>query len=226
MSKVKNKKNDDKNLAVGEVISSTEQFIEKNQKIILILIASIFIIIGGYFAYAKLYAEPRENNATSELFPAEQYYKNDDFDKALKGDGKFLGLIDFIDKYDNTKSGNLAKFYIGTIYLSKGEYQKAIDYLKKFKSKDLFLSSQKNSLIGDAYMEIDQIDNGIKYYNKSLSNENDLTTPFNLFKLGLAYELKKENSKALECYKKIKKEFPNSSEYRDIEKYIVRLENL
>lgn len=226
MSTEKNTKQNEKNLGVGEVITNTENFIEKNQRIILIVIAAIFVIIGGYFAYVKLYAEPREKNALGELFGAEQYYKNDDFEKALKGDGKFIGLIDFIDKYGNTKSGNLAKFYAGTIYLNKGEYQNAIDYLEDFKSKDAFLSTQKFSLLGDANIELNQIDKAIKNYNKSLDNANDLTTPFNLFKLGLAYELNKDNKKALECYKRIKKEFPNSYEYRDIEKYIVRIENL
>jgi hypothetical protein len=38
--------------------------------------------------------------------------------------------------------------------------------------------------------------------------------------------MQKNNAEALNCYKRIKKEFPASQEYRDIEKYISRLENL
>jgi uncharacterized protein YktA (UPF0223 family) len=44
--------------------------------------------------------------------------------------------------------------------------------------------------------------------------------------LGVAYEMKKDNKKALETYKKIKSDFPSSMEAREIDKYISRLENL
>ncbi|MBP1630763.1 MAG: Tetratricopeptide repeat-containing protein [Bacteroidetes bacterium] len=215
-----------KDLAVGEVITNAEHFIEKNQKIILIVIAAIVLVIGGYFGYKKLYAEPREATAAAELFAAEQYFKNDDMEKALKGDGKNLGLVAFIDKYGSTKSGNLANFYAGCAYMSKGEFQKAIDFLEDFNAEDAFLGNQSKSLIGDCYMELNKVDDAINSYNKALENPNDMTTPFNLYKLGLAYEVKKDNAKALEAYKKIKTDFPNSAEAREIEKYIVRLENL
>ena len=53
-----------------------------------------------------------------------------------------------------------------------------------------------------------------------------MTTPFVLLKLGQVYEMQKNYNEALNCYKRIKTEFPASQEYRDIEKYISRLENL
>jgi tetratricopeptide (TPR) repeat protein len=215
-----------KNLAVVDVISKSEQFIEKNQKIILIVIAAILILVGGYFGYKKFYAEPRQETASSEMFAAEQYFKNDDLDKALNGDGKHLGFIAIIDKYGSTKSGNLANFYAGSAYLSKGEYQKAINYLEDFSSKDVFLSTQAKAMIGDCYMELNKTNDAIKFYEKALSNTNDMTTPFVLFKLGLAYEISKDNKKALESYKRIKTEFPTSMEAREIDKYITRIENL
>ncbi len=215
-----------KNLAVVEVISKSEQFIEKNQKIILIVIAAILILVGGYFGYKKLYAEPRQETAASEMFAAEQYFKNEDMDKALNGDGKHLGFLAIIDKYGSTKSGKLANFYAGSAYLTKGEYNKAIDYLEDFKVKDVFLSSQAKAMIGDCYMELNKTNDAIKYYEKAIVDANDMTTPFVLLKLGLAYEISKDNKKALESYKRIKTEFPASTEGREIDKYITRLENL
>lgn len=226
MSTEQRPKTEQKNLAVGAVISKSELFIERNQKIILIVIVAILVLVGGFFGYKKLILEPKEVTASAEMFAAEQYFKNDDMDKALKGDGKHLGFLAIIDKYGNTKSGNLANFYTGSAYLSKGEFQKAIEYLEDYDSKDIFLGNQAKSMIGDCYMELNKIDDAIKNYNKALDNPNDMTTPFVLFKLGLAYEVKKDNKKALESYKKIKTDFPASSEARDIEKYIVRIENL
>lgn len=215
-----------KNLAVVEAISKSEQFIEKNQKIILIVIVAILVLIGGFFGYMKLIAEPRQEAASTEMFAAEQFFKNDEMDKALNGEGKHLGFLAIIDKYGSTKSGKLANFYAGSAYLSKGEFQKAIDYLEDFKSKDVFLSSGAKAMIGDCYLELNKIDDAIKNYEKAITTSNEMTTPFVLFKLGVAYEIKKDNKKALETYKKIKSDFPSSMEAREIDKYISRLENL
>jgi len=215
-----------KNLAVGEAISKSEQFIEKNQKIILIVIVAILVLIGGFFGYMKLIAEPRQEAASTEMFAAEQFFKNDEMDKALNGEGKHLGFLAIIDKYPHTKSGKLANFYAGSAYLSKGEFQKAIDYLEDFKSKDVFLSSGAKAMIGDCYLELNKTDDAIKNYEKAIATSNEMTTPFVLFKLGVAYEMKKDNKKALETYKKIKSDFPSSMEAREIDKYISRLENL
>lgn len=226
MSTEQKHKAESKNLAVGDVISKSELFIEKNQKIIMIAVIAILVVIGGFFGYKKFILEPKEVTASAEMFAAEQYFKNDNMDKALNGDGKHLGFIAIIDKYGNTKSGNLANFYAGSAYLTKGEFQKAIEYLEDYKSKDAFLGNQAKAMVGDCYMELNKIDDAIKSYNNALGNPNDMTTPFILYKLGLAYEVKKDNKKALESYKRIKTEFPASSEARDIEKYIVRLENL
>ena len=44
-------------------------------------------------------------------------------------------------------------------------------------------------------------------------------------KTAFAYEQKKEYSAALDIYNKIKKDFPMSTEARDIEKYIGRAES-
>ena len=81
-------------------------------------------------------------------------------------------------------------------------------------------------MIGDCYLELNKIDDAIKNYEKAITTSNEMTTPFVLFKLGVAYEIKKDNKKALETYKKIKSDFPSSMEAREIDKYISRLENL
>jgi tetratricopeptide (TPR) repeat protein len=50
--------------------------------------------------------------------------------------------------------------------------------------------------------------------------KNEITTPIFSKKAGLVYEELKEYKKALECYETIQKEYPQSEEGRDIERYI------
>ena len=52
---------------------------------------------------------------------------------------------------------------------------------------------------------------------------NESTSPMMLLNAGRNYEADGNSSKALSLYKKIKDQYPNSSEARDIEKYIGRV---
>ena len=80
-------------------------------------------------------------------------------------------------------------------------------------------------LIGDCYMQLGDQDNAVSYYEKSTKkNPNEFTTPMFLQKLGLTYEIMGNNAKALETYKSLKKDFPNSNEAFEISKNIAYLE--
>lgn len=220
------KEQENSSLNVGEIVSNSEKFIEKNKKIITIVIAAIVLGIAAYFLYQSFVVEPREIKVQEELFAAQKYFEQEDFKKALEGDGKNAGLISIIEEYGSTKGGSLANYYAGNIYLRQGEFQKAIDYLSAYKGGDKIIALQTKALIGDAYVELGQLDKAISKYKEAAKSENVMTTPFVLLKLGQVYEMQKNYNEALNCYKRIKTEFPASQEYRDIEKYISRLENL
>lgn len=220
------KEQENSSLNVGEIVSNSEKFIEKNKKIITIVIAAIVLGIAAYFLYQSFVVEPRETKVQEELFAAQKYFEQEDFKKALEGDGKNAGLISIIEEYGSTKGGSLANYYAGNIYLRQGEFQKAIDYLSAYKGEDKIIALQTKALIGDAYVELGQLDKAISKYKEAAKSENVMTTPFVLLKLGQVYEMQKNYNEALNCYKRIKTEFHASQEDRDIEKYISRLENL
>lgn len=220
------KEQENSSLNVGEIVSNSEKFIEKNKKIITIIISVIVLGIAAYFLYQSYVVEPRETRVDEKSFAAQKYFEQEDFKKALEGDGKHAGLISLIEEYGSTKGGSLANLYAGNIYLRQGEYEKAIEHLSAYKGEDKIFPQQTKALIGDAYVELGQLDKAISYYKDAAKSNNVMTTPFILLKLGQVYEMQKNNAEALNCYKRIKTEFPASQEYREIEKYISRLENL
>lgn len=215
---------EDKNFQVGEVVSRTEQFLERNRKIIIVVVAVVVVAIAGFMAYKHLYVAPKEKRAQAELFAAQQYFQNEDFDKALNGDGRHPGVLSVADEYSSTKAGKLARYYAGVIYLNKGEFQKAIDYLSKFSPKDELMSAQSKALLGDAYAELNQMDKALSEYKAAAKVDNEMTAPFVLLKMGQIYEIQKNYKEALECYKTIKQNYPRSMEFREVEKYIARME--
>ena len=213
-------------VAFEGALSKTEKYIESNQKTLTIIISAIIIIVLAYFGYNKFYITPLEKEAKSQIFMAESYYQNDSIDKALYGDGNYLGFIDIIDEYGPTKSASLANYYAGLCFMRKGDFETAIHHLKKYKGDDMMVSSMAIGVIGDAYIELNDPEKAANYYLQAANNHvNDFLTPAFLLKAGWAYEELGKYDKALRNYKRIKNDFNKSYESRDIEKYIVRAKN-
>ncbi len=208
-----------------ETVSKIETWFLKNQKTITTVVLAVVIVVGGYFGYKFLYQAPREKAAQEELFFAQNYFEIDSLNLALNGDGAHYGMIDVIDNYGGTKAANLAHYYIGVIYLKQGQYQEAMDYLRKFKSDDLILTPMVLSLIGDCYAELGDMKEALSSYEKAVaSNENDMVTPMVLMKAAALCELENDYAKALKFYTRIRNDYTRSNEARDIDKYIAMME--
>lgn len=211
-------------LAVEEALSKTEVFIEKNQKILYIIIAVIAVIVLAIFGFKRLYIAPRDKEAKAQMFMAEKYFEKDSLRLALNGDGNYLGFLDIINDYKLTKTANLAHYYAGLSYLHLGEYEDALEHLQKFRGKDKVLSTMAIGAMGDVYMELGETEKATGYYRKAANHEpNAFTTPLFLMKAGMSYELQGNYTKALEMYERIRDEYNSSFEYRSIDKYIARV---
>ena len=80
-------------------------------------------------------------------------------------------------------------------------------------------------MLGDAYSELKDYSRAITFYKKAADkNKNTFTSPLFLKKLGLVYEEQKEFKSALDTYKKIKTDFPESVEAASVDAYIARAE--
>lgn len=219
--KVDTKKGDDRLHTVEEALSKTEAFIEKNQNIILIVVGVLIVVVLGFFGFRKYYLEPKEKEAQGQMFMAEMYFEQDSLSKALNGDGNYLGFLDIIDQYGLTKSADLATYYAGMSYLKLGDFNQAIDYLKDFGGNDKVAAPMATGAIGDAYMELDNVDKAISYYiDAANQSDNEVIAPMFLMKAGMACEIQGNYRKALEYYERIKKDYPRSFEGTQIDKFI------
>ncbi|MFO8087831.1 MAG: tetratricopeptide repeat protein [Bacteroidales bacterium] len=225
----KNKKKKDQGeenlVAVEEALSKTENFIEKNKNILLYTVIGIAVLVLAIMGYQRYILLPKEQNAHKEMFRAELYFQQDSFNLALNGDGSYLGFLDIMEEYKNTKSANLAHFYAGVSYLKLENYDKAIDYLKGFKSKDEMIKPMALGNLGNAYMEKGELEKALKHYEKAAeASDNEFTSAYHMLRAGMTYELMEKYDQALETYQSIEKEYPKSPFARDIKKYIARAE--
>ena len=225
MAKKRNK-TDDQFAQIEETLSKTEQYIEDNQKSLMIIVGAIVVIIALFIGYQKLYIAPMEKEAQADMFMAELYFQKDSFNLALNGDGQYLGFLDIADEYSSTKPGKLANYYAGLSYLNTGDFENAIEYLDDFSSDDIILSSLALGCIGDAYMELEDADNALSYYEDAASyTDNEFTTPRYMLKQAMIHESNGDYADALALYREIEADYKSSREGNGIEKYIARAEN-
>ncbi len=224
---VKNKKADsgDERLeVVEEALSRSEQFIEKNSKVITLAVLVVVVAVLGYLGITRYFIEPREKEAQRQMFQAERYFEQDSLSKALNGDGNNPGFLDIIADYSMTKTANLSRYYAGVSYLRLGDYTEAIKQLDKFKGRDNVVAAMALTAKADAMMELGQTAKAAGVYESAASKyDNELIAPMALMKAGRAYELAGNNKKALEMYEKLFKNYPNTNEGRLVEKFIARL---
>lgn len=203
-----------------------EAFVKKNSKIFGgILVVGILLIAG--ILYFQIDKQNKNKKAQAEMFQAVYYFEQDSTELALNGDGSNVGFLRIVDRYSGTDAANLAHFYIGSIYMSSGQFQKAIDHLKKFSAGDYFVQARAYSLLGDAYLELGNTKDAISSYKKAIDHkENKFFAPRYLNKLAIAYEEAGDFDNAIKTYTIIEDKYFESFEFTNARKHKARLEGL
>jgi len=218
-------KKDETILDIQGAYSKADHFLKNNRNGLYGVMGALVLVIGGLFAY-NFYVDSQNEEAAQLIWKAEYYFETDSLDKAINGDGNYMGFKYIADNYGSTKTGRLAEYYLGICYYQKGEFQAAIDHLENCKLEDEVVGAIAKGAIGDAYVELGKTQEGIEYFEKAVAHsKNNFTSPIYLLKAGLAYEKLGDYTKALETYNTIKDNYPNSVEGRDIDKYIAKAES-
>jgi tetratricopeptide (TPR) repeat protein len=211
---------------LDETASKTEDWVARNQKIIIGLVAGVAIFTVGYLAYQKFIATPKQDEAANEMFVAQQNFQkatdgvaSDSLYKlSLNGsEGKF-GFIKIADEYSGTDAGNLANYYAGMAYLNTGKYAEAIDFLSKFNSEDIVLNAMAKGAIGDAYSQQNKPKEALENYVKAAEvNKNDFTTPRFLLKAGKTALALGNKEEALKYFTDIKDNYDATPEAASVD---------
>jgi tetratricopeptide (TPR) repeat protein len=215
--------------ALDATANKTEAWVEKNQKVLIGVIAAFTVIAVGYFAYNKFIAEPKEDDATNEMFTAQQNFqkategvKSDSlYTLSLNGSEGKYGFIKIAEEYSGTKTGNLANYYAGVAYLNTGKFDKAIEFLEKFDSNDKILKPLSIGAIGDAHSQKNQPKEALKFYiEASEISKNEFTTPMFLLKAGKTALAMGNKVDAIIYFTSIKENYDTSAEAQGIDAFI------
>lgn len=124
------------------------------------------------------------------------------------------------------KSGNRAKAEMGIRLYNDGKYQEALEYLNDCSLDDEIAEAGVETLKGDCYVNLDQLDKALGAYKSAISeaDENPEIVPFVLIKMANIYRAQGNFEAEAKAYKEIIDEYPSytSSIRIDIRKYYER----
>ena len=217
-----------------EKTNNKEDFFLKFKKQIITGVVVILLVVAGAILYNVFVAGPREDKASTAIAKGEQYFNEEQFDKALNGDGAgYVGFVKIASDYSSTDAGNLANLYAGLSFYNLGKYTEAVTYLEKFSTKgDAMVSPTATAALANAYAQTGNVDKAINTLKKAADmadskaeDVNNSISPTFLLQAGKLLESQKKNDEALKIYQDIKKKYINSSlvQSSEIDKYIERV---
>ena len=225
VEKVEKVSKEDVLIDVAEVGKDAQHWLEVYQKPLIIGVAALALIIGGYFAWNS-YVAGNQKKAIASMWKAEQLFERDSFALALSNPGGgFDGFLDIAKKYSSTPAGETAHFYAGICYLNLGKFDEAITHLEDFSPNGTISPTMKYGALGDAYSEKKDYVKALKMYKEAANSGNveDLKA-FYLKRYGMLSENQNDASSALGAYQEIKTKYGMTTEARDIDKFIARAE--
>lgn len=205
------------------IVDRAKDFWGRSGKLVAAALGAVVLLVGGYFAYKAFVQAPKEKKAADAVFKAQDYYAKDSLDKALNGDAQFAGFEKIISQYGGTKSGELARYYAGSIYLKKGSFDKAINYLKDFSTDAPQVQARAYKLLGDAYAESGKHKDAADNYKKAGHHfeEDDAFSSEALFMAAYLYDrVLNDKPQAIELYKEIKQKFSQTQWSYEADKYL------
>ncbi len=209
--------------AVVEAVSKTDEFFEKNKKLIIGISVAILLIAAGSYCFYKFYWQETVEEAKTQMIAAERNFAAGNWDTALNGDGSDLGFAQIIEDY-GTKGGDAVYFYAGVCALQLKNYEDAVKYLDSYKGGDDYLGPRALACKGDAFVALGEYAKALSCFEKAAEAKDNVFSAGYLMKAATVCEETGDYAKALSLYKKVKDLYPNSMEAREIDKYISRIE--
>jgi len=148
------------------IFSIKTHFTDKKQYYTRIILAVLAVFIIGSF-YLKSQDTNRES-AENILSKAMVFLALNDEDNAM------IHLQEVIDEYGSTVAGRNASFYLGRIYLDKGEYDLALPYFEKYASngRNPILTGSVYQAIVNIYRSKQDLSNAIKFQKMCIKHSN------------------------------------------------------
>lgn len=207
----------EKKTPATEQIEQADDIVAKaraNKKTLVGVSVALVVVIAAVLVWL-LVAQSGSRKA-DELIARADAAQNDSIALSLYADAAKAGY----------KSGNRAKAEMGIRLYREGKYEEALKYLDDASLDDEIAAAGVYTLQGDCHVNLDQLDQALKCYNKAISkaDKNPEIVPFVLIKEANIYRAQEKYADEAKAYKTILDDYPTyvATTRVDIKKYYER----
>lgn len=201
-------------------------FLDENKKAILITVGSLVVIVLLVIYFVNRSIE-RDFESTTLLGNVISLYDQGQYQLAIDGipAKNIKGLKEVADKFDGTESGEAAKVLLANSYLNLGKVDEAMKYYEDYDGDNKLFQATAYAGAASCYEIKGNKEKAAELFLKAAKvNPSEVYTPeYLLYSARIHSELgKKEVAKKL--LEQIKKEYSNSAQAREYERYIIEFQ--
>ena len=202
-----------------------ENFYVRYKQYVTYSVVGILALLIIAFIYTNNRKADQEK-ATIELSKIAQTYQMEQLETAIKGipEKNVMGLQKIVDNYGSTESGELAKLYLANCYYATGKIDEALKYYEDCSGSTVEMKAA--ALAGAASCNEYKKDykRAAELFEKAGNKYSSVPSASgNLVSAARNYGLIGEKERAKMLLKKVKTEYPQSAEARDVDRLIALL---
>jgi len=200
-------------------------FYEENKRAISIAVTAVVIAVFAVVIYVKNRADNNEKAITA-LGSIFETYDAGRFQTAVDGipEKNIMGLKAIVDNYGNSEAGDLARFYLAGAYAHLGKYDEALKDYEDFSPTGELLAVARLSGIGSCQESRGMFrEAAVSFEKAGTQYPKDVSAAENLTNAARDFGQAGDKDKAIDLYRRVKKNYPNTAFARDADRFIAQL---
>jgi tetratricopeptide (TPR) repeat protein len=200
-------------------------YYEDNQKTIKPAVAVLVVACIAVIVYVNN-RNANNERALLELGKVFELYDQSQYQQAMDGipERNIVGLRSIVDNYGSSPAGELARFYLANSYFQLGKYDEALAEFEDFSPTGPLLTISRFSGMAACYEAKGNYEDAAVYFEKAgVFDSKSADAAENLNNAARNYGLAGKKERALELYKKLKKDYPATSFGREADRFIAQL---
>ena len=196
---------------LNETLTSVEQHVENNKKIIIWSLAGIVAVAAVILLYYYGIYVPNKKASSDAISKA-------DIELAMGNDSTALAqYMQVADEFSGAQADRAA-LQSAIILYQKGKFEEAVKYLDDASFDENLVAPAAASLKGDCYVNLNNLDKAISCYDKAIksSNDNALYTPLFMLKKATVLNEQSKIADALAIYEAIQSKYPTFTRAYDV----------
>ena len=196
---------------LNETLTSVEQHVENNKKIIIWSLAGIVAVAAVILLYYYGIYAPNKKASSDAISKA-------DIELAMGNDSTALAqYMQVADEFSGAQADRAA-LQSAIILYQKGKFEEAVKYLDDASFDENLVAPAAASLKGDCYVNLNNLDKAISCYDKAIksSNDNALYAPLFMLKKATVLNEQSKIADALAIYEAIQSKYPTFTRAYDV----------